>query len=319
MDLTQIAMRMPGVPVDLKYVELRLPGTFRELCANPRLTNEQVGRIIRCIALDTECFMTQETEPEIFFYRQDQKKRLNARLRKAKSRRKLGQPGKGAPENADSPAQSDVRLTRDDAEASFPGPAESGPARTEQGPEPVECKPPAASAPVQPPPVQSPPARRRRTKAEKARDDLSGDLFAVVCGKPGTPSDKTRADAVPARDTRNDAAWIPGKFGEFWEQYPRKVAKSDAMKAFAKIVKAQPDVDKFMSVTMASLAYWKSQDQWTKANCTFIPYPASWLNAGHWNDCAEDVDRNPGQATFLQGSEESDEDLFKRMRGETNA
>lgn len=318
MDLTQIAMRMPDVPVDLKYVELRLPGTFRELCANARLTNEQIGRIIRCIALDTECFMTQETEPEIFFYRQDQKKRLNARLRKAKSRLKLGQPGQVESENADIPEKPDVRITRAAAETLFPCPVESEQARTEPDPEPVERKPMATSMPVQSAPVQPSPARRRRTKEEKARDDLSGDLFAVVCGKSGKPSDKTRADAVPVRDTRNDAAWIPGKFGEFWEQYPKKVAKSDAMKAFAKIVKAQPDVGKFMSVTMASLAYWKTQDQWKKDNGKFIPYPASWLNAGHWNDCAEDVDINPGQATFLRGSEESDEDLFKRMRGDTN-
>lgn len=320
MDLAQMEMRMPGVPVDLKYVELRLPGTFRELCANAKFTNDQIGRIVRCIALGTECFVTSEIEPEVFFYRQDQKKRLNAKLRKARSRRKLGQSsseeGSDAPVAADVPMQPAVRLTRAAAEAAFPDVGPSAPMPPDPEPQTVahvtQPAPAPASAPAQPAP-----ARRRRTKAEKARDDLSGDLFASVCGKDGKPSDKARAALAPSRETRNDAAWIPGKFSEFWAQYPRKVAKSDAVKAFSKIIKAQPDADKFMAVAMASLAYWKTQDQWTKDNGKFIPYPASWLNAGHWNDCAEDMDQNPGQATFLQGSEESDEDLFKRMRGET--
>lgn len=306
MDFEQMERRMPSVPVDLKYVELRLPGTFRELCANARFSNDQIGRIVRCLALRTECFVTQDIEPEVFFYRQDQKKRLSARIRKARSRQRLGLSGSVVSEPAppDDPAPETKAACQEPERAA---PEQSGPeARA------VVLDPPVLEA------AQQVPTRRRRTKAEKARDDLSGDLFASVCGKDGKPSDKARAALAPSRETRNDAAWIPGKFSEFWAQYPRKVAKSDAVKAFSKIIKAQPDVDKFMSVTMASLAYWKTQDQWTKDNGKFIPYPASWLNAGHWNDCAEDMDQNPGQATFLRGSEESDEDLFKRMRGETD-
>lgn len=312
MDLPQMERRMPSVPVDLKYVELRLPGTFRELCANAKFSNDQIGRIVRCIALGAECFITPEIEPEVFFYRQDQKRRLNAKLRKAKSRRKLGLAGVEDPETvpADEPAPPTGRITKAAAKAAFPDSGTTVPAQPE--PEPRVMSP-------EPPPPPQPVARHRRTKAEKARDDLSGDLFASVCGREGTPSDKARAAAVPAHDTRNDAAWIPARFGKFWAQYPRKVAKSDAVKAFTKLIKTQPDVDKFMAVTLASLAYWKTQDQWTKDKGKFIPYPASWLNAGHWNDCAENVEQDPGQATFLRGNAESDEDLFKRMRGETDA
>jgi len=314
MDLPQMERRMPGVPVDLKYVELRLPGTFRELCANAKFSNDQIGRIVRCIALGTECFMTPEIEPEVFFYRQDQKKRLNAKLRKAKSRRRLGLAGMENPDAmpADEPAPPTGRITRAAAEAAFPDPVATVPVQSDPEPA-ISPEPPSSPAPA-----QIPQTRRRRTKAEKARDDLTEDLFASVCGKEGKPADKARAAAMASHDTRNDAAWIPGKFSEFWAQYPRKVAKSEAMKAFTKLIKTQQDVDKFMAVTLASLAYWKTQDQWTKDNGKFIPYPASWLNAGHWNDCADNVvnvEQHSGQATFLRGDAESDQELLKRMAG----
>ena len=65
-----VSERCPDVPQQLKYVELRLPGTFRELVANNKFTNEEIGKIVRCIALDTDIFMTQKIEPEVFYYRQ---------------------------------------------------------------------------------------------------------------------------------------------------------------------------------------------------------------------------------------------------------
>lgn len=323
MDLPQMERRMPSVPVDLKYVELRLPGTFRELCANAKFSNDQIGRIVRCLALRSECFMTPEIEPEVFFYSKDQKKRLDAKLRKAKSRRKLehgtadeagviptGNPV--VPEQLASPR----RISRTAAEAAFPSLEASAPILLAQedvlAPEPHAASGDASASPAA---AQASQTRRRRTKEEKARDDLTADLFTTICGKEGKPSDKARAAAVPCHDTRNDAAWIPGRFGEFWNQYPRKVAKSDALKAFTKLIKSQPDVDRFMTVTLASLEYWKKQDQWTKDKGKFIPYPASWLNAGHWNDCSENMEQNPSQATFLRGDAESDEDLIKRMSG----
>lgn len=70
-------------------------------------------------------------------------------------------------------------------------------------------------------------------------------------------------------------------FDEFWEAYPRKVAKKDAEKAFAKI-----KVD--MAALMAALEKQKNSKQWKKEGGQYIPYPATWLNQERWNDQTEE-------------------------------
>ena len=312
-----------SVPVDLKYVELRLPGTFRELCADLKFSDEQIGRIVRCIALGTDSLITPDIEPEVFYYRQNQKKRLYDKLRKEKSRRKqCGNEGNYPDvhwvlDHHTLGAVQSQKIAESKITKTFPV------ASTTHAiaPNPVEPIKPITPQVLDHLPVQNPLGDQKpRTKAEKARDALADDLFACVGGSEGTKAERKRAmqvsQSASAVDIRNDAAWIPAKFAIFWAQYPRKVAKSDAVKAFTKLIKSQADVDKFMTITLASLAYWKTQDQWTKDNGKFIPYPASWLNAGHWNDCENgDVNKpiKPVQATFLRGDAESDEDLIKRM------
>ena len=85
----------PGIPAGLKYVDLRLPGTFRELVANENFTNDQIGRIIRCIALDTDYFIDHDIEVEVRYYRQCLVSRNNTRLRvqACRKRRKEGAAG----------------------------------------------------------------------------------------------------------------------------------------------------------------------------------------------------------------------------------
>jgi len=66
-------------------------------------------------------------------------------------------------------------------------------------------------------------------------------------------------------------------FDEFYSEYPRKVGKGAARKAWAKAIK-KDDVHKIIS--SASL-YAKSivgTDQ------TFVPHPATWLNQERWED-----------------------------------
>lgn len=68
----------------------------------------------------------------------------------------------------------------------------------------------------------------------------------------------------------------PGGFEPFWEAYPRKVAKPQAMQAWRKIAEAEyPDV-------LAGLAMWRESEQW--ANPQFVPYPATFLNRKQWQD-----------------------------------
>jgi hypothetical protein len=67
------------------------------------------------------------------------------------------------------------------------------------------------------------------------------------------------------------------KFDEFWDAYPRKTAKAAARKAWTSLSLATRDLAIEGAKRFAPMV--------TKPD--FIPYPASWLNSGGWDD-------NPG-------------------------
>lgn len=358
--------RWPEVAPELKYKNLNLPGTFRELCANQRFSNEELGRIIRCIAMGTDAFLTPRIEPEVFFYRKVHKEREYNRQRVAKSRRK----SRGEEPVVSVPVTEQPKPDIEQPAISSPPPNPVQPESIEQV-KPVESAEPAKSVElaksvnsVEPVEVIDPaqaeqpvsqsksglPVQKRFvprtvrvprvdiTNETTATRILAGDLFSlmedpcaprrqqtvtVVPAKASTTgvSDAavTKPQAIPDMDSRVDLSWIPVKFNHFWKRYPRKVAKQDAVKAFTKIIKEQRDADKFMDTLFKSLDFWMTQEQWTKDKGKFIPYPASWLNAGHWKD-SEDNDsmysfEQARQPTYLKGDQESDDDLLRRMTG----
>ena len=69
-------------------------------------------------------------------------------------------------------------------------------------------------------------------------------------------------------------------FAAFWEAYPNRKNKQDAIKAWKKL-KVTPE--KFAAI-MEGLERAKASVEWAKAAGEFIPYPASWLNAGGWEN-----------------------------------
>lgn len=64
-------------------------------------------------------------------------------------------------------------------------------------------------------------------------------------------------------------------FDQFWSAYPRRVAKIAARKAWEK---HRPDLR-----TVLDALEWQTRE-WMKDDLKYIPYPASWLNAGRWDD-----------------------------------
>jgi len=69
-------------------------------------------------------------------------------------------------------------------------------------------------------------------------------------------------------------------FEEFYKAYPKKRNKGTAEKAWKKLPLDNGLFDKIMKAVEAS----KHSPDWQKDNGTFIPYPASWLNAKGWED-----------------------------------
>jgi hypothetical protein len=69
-------------------------------------------------------------------------------------------------------------------------------------------------------------------------------------------------------------------FATFWKQYPKKVAKPQALKAWKKIKPA----GQLLADLMAALEKQKASADWLKDEGQFIPHPASWLNGRRWED-----------------------------------
>jgi len=66
-------------------------------------------------------------------------------------------------------------------------------------------------------------------------------------------------------------------FAAFWTAYPKKRGKLAAKRAWKA---RKPPLQKVLN-TLAALS---ASHEWRKDNGQFIPYPASWLNAGGWDD-----------------------------------
>jgi hypothetical protein len=61
-------------------------------------------------------------------------------------------------------------------------------------------------------------------------------------------------------------------FDKFWELYPKKIAKADALKAWKSATKKKT-ADELLALT-------KAYAEGKLPDITYIPYPASWLNKG---------------------------------------
>lgn len=68
-------------------------------------------------------------------------------------------------------------------------------------------------------------------------------------------------------------------FGEFWAQYPKKMAKGDAERAWTKM-KCSAIVPQILTAIRKA----KISTDWTKEFGQFIPHPATWLNRKGWED-----------------------------------
>lgn len=77
-----------------------------------------------------------------------------------------------------------------------------------------------------------------------------------------------------------DADSLPDGFAEFWQAYPRKVSKPQAIKAWRKL---KPDTQTHTAI-LAGLERDRRSDQWLRDGGQFIPHPATWLNGRRWED-----------------------------------
>ena len=91
--------------------------------------------------------------------------------------------------------------------------------------------------------------------------------------------DQDQDKSTPLPPKEENAA----RFDEFWAAYPRKDAKQDARKAWAKIKLN----DALFEKILAALDKHTQSKSWLDDGGKYIPYAASWLNGKRWEDGEE--------------------------------
>ena len=77
---------------------------------------------------------------------------------------------------------------------------------------------------------------------------------------------------------------VDDSFDTFWNLYPKRIAKADAVKAWKQAIKKKT-ADELIALT-------KAYSESKLPDMTYIPYPASWLNKGLY-EAVEIVDNTP--------------------------
>ena len=80
------------------------------------------------------------------------------------------------------------------------------------------------------------------------------------------------------------------EFETFWNLYPKKIAKADALKAWNKALKTKT-ADELIGLT-------KAYSESKLPEMTYIPYPASWLNKGLYESVESNKPKPPSKPIF---------------------
>lgn len=116
-------------------------------------------------------------------------------------------------------------------------------------------------------------AMRRREDAERgyAREEAPEVPASAPAPAPATSTPK--GPAKPAEKPADG-------FTEWWPHYPKKVKKLDAEKAYRAALKRGVTPKELLDGLQRQKAAWKAKG----TEPQYIPYPATWLRAGSWED-----------------------------------
>lgn len=124
--------------------------------------------------------------------------------------------------------------------------------------------------------------------------DTSGTLSAIV--QPASSAVQSAGETVPINEGKGrevlariheqpkpkpvtpPSAATKNEFEIFWKAYPKRLARKDAERAFAKARKSA-ELHEILAAIKPIRRQWGDPKQ-----RQFIPYPASWLNGERWND-----------------------------------
>jgi phage replication O-like protein O len=100
-----------------------------------------------------------------------------------------------------------------------------------------------------------------------------------------------------------DKELYTSNFLSFWNSYPRKIGKGKAFESYQKIKQPRPS----LKIILDAIEIQNKTDQWK--NTSFIPHPATWLNARRWEDELTPIN-NTDKIKTITDREQEDKELF---------
>lgn len=142
----------------------------------------------------------------------------------------------------------------------------------------------------------------QRVQAHRERNKPHAKRSETQCNAPDTDTDTERTDATASDASASvpavvaDDGWPADYRERFWETYPHRVGKSDALAKLDRIRKSKRvTFDKLMSGLSAYIRSKPPDRQWCN--------PATWLNQGRWDDePSTDIQRNTAGQHELLGA-----------------
>lgn len=123
------------------------------------------------------------------------------------------------------------------------------------------------------------PSRGRFVDGDLQECDWPGSVLASPLEDSARKGREGKGSTSPPSADADEDEDEADPFDEFWEHYPRKIEKQDALKAWRSALKKTTAGDLIEAVK----AYPFSEDK------KFIKYPAVWLNKGSWADTPDNV------------------------------
>ncbi len=109
-----------------------------------------------------------------------------------------------------------------------------------------------------------------------------------------TQHNSTQLNSTQASGKRRKRPETSGNsvlFERFWQAYPNKKARAECIRVwtsptgkFGQILGGRKPDEKLVDEMLEAIEWQKSTDGWKKDKGRFIPYPATWLNQGRWQD-----------------------------------
>lgn len=82
-------------------------------------------------------------------------------------------------------------------------------------------------------------------------------------------------------------------FDEFWDAWPKKLARAAAEKAFAKVTEP-------IETLIAAIEQAEKSEDWKKEGGKYIPHAATWLNGKRWEDEVQTPKQSPIESFYRQ-------------------